>query len=192
MLQEDLPKFAMPEEIVGEKVVLVPRVSAYDEEIWQLIDRSREFLRPYLFWVDKTRSVDEVHKISELFWKNFEERNFFEYLFLDRKNRKLVGAGGVHTVAYDRRQAEFGYYRDIAAGGKGYVSEAIGLLSEELFKRGIHRLVIKCDTDNKASAAVAKRCGFVCEGILKDGIYAYGEYHDEYVFAKIKKEGNYV
>ena len=191
MIREDLPKFSMPREIVGERVILVPRTPAYDEELWRLIDRSREFLRPYLFWVDKTCSVNDVHQISELFWKNFEERNFFEYLFLDRNSKKLVGAGGAHTVSYERRQAEFGYYRDVAAAGHGYVCEAVELLSRALFERGIHRLIIRCDVSNTASAAVARRCGFIREGILKDGIYAYGEYHDEYIFAKIRKETDY-
>lgn len=190
MPREDLPKFSMPEKIVGENVVLVPRTEAYDEALWQLIDKSRVFLRPYLFWVDGTCSVADVHKISLSFYKNFQEQNFFEYVFLDKQTKKLVGAGGAHTVLYNKRQAEFGYYRDVEASGKGYVSEAVSLLAKELFARGIHRLVIKCDVENIASAAVAKRCGFTCEGVAKDGIYVYGEYHDEYVFAKINGEKN--
>ena len=48
--------------------------------------------------------------------------------------------------------------------------------------------MIRCDVENLASAEVAKRSGFVGEGIAKDGIYGYGEYHDEYVFAKINKD----
>lgn len=188
MMREDLPRFSMPEKIAGDKVILVRRSTEFDTDLWNLIDRSRELLRPYLFWVDGTRSIADVHKISELFEKNFYEQNFFEYVFLDKQTGRLVGAGGVHTLSYERRSAEFGYYRDKNAGGQGYISEAVNLLVKELSALGIHRFVIKCDVENTASAAVAERCGFVKEGCLKDGIYGYGEYHDEFVFAKVNEE----
>lgn len=187
-MRADLNKFAMPEKIVGQRVVLVPRNHQYDAKIWELIDGSRAFLRPYLFWVDNTKSVADVSKISEMFFAAFTESKYFEYVFLDKQSGRLVGAGGAHTIDYERRVAELGYYRDVESGGHGYVSEAVALLSQELFAKGIHRLVIRCDVENLASAEVAKRSGFVCEGIAKDGIYGYGEYHDEYVFARINKE----
>lgn len=65
------------------------------------------------------------------------------------------------------------YNRGGAASGK------------ELFQRGIHRLIITCDVNNQASAAVARRCGFELEGKMREARFAYGSYRDELLFAKI-------
>lgn len=61
------------------------------------------------------------------------------------------------------------------------------MLERELFERGIHRLEIVCDVNNLASAAVAKRCGFELEGMMREARYAYGQYRDELLFAKVNK-----
>ena len=61
-----LERFSLPEEIVGERIVLVPRTHEFDEALWQLIDNSREFLREYLFWVDDTKSLQDVTDVTSI------------------------------------------------------------------------------------------------------------------------------
>ncbi len=177
-------KFSLPEKISGERLILVRRGHEHDEALFQLIDGSREFLRRFLFWVDDTRTIDDVRKVTDIFSKNWDEQNSFEYVFLDKQSGKMVGAGGIHTVSYMNRMAEYGYYLDKNAVGNGYASEFVRLLEKELFSRNIHRLVIECDADNKASAKVAERNGFVYEGCLKGAKFAYGGFRDELIYAK--------
>ena len=88
-------KFSLPEEIVGQKVILRPRTHEYDDKLFELIDSSREFLREYLFWVDDTQSVDDVRQITDIFQENWKKQEAFEYVFLDRKTEMLVGAGEI-------------------------------------------------------------------------------------------------
>jgi len=178
-------KFSLPKEIIGTKVVLKQRTHEYDVALWQLIDSSREFLRPYLFWVDDTQSVDNVREVTDIFMDNFVKQNAFEYVFLDKVSGALVGAGGIHTVSYMHRFAEFGYYLDKNAVGNGYVTEVVNLLANALFDKEIHRLIITCDADNKASAAVAERCGFTKEGKMIGARLAYDEFRDQLLYAKI-------
>lgn len=180
-----LEKFSLPEEIVGERVVLVPRRHEFDEALFELIDSSRNFLREYLFWVDDTRSVDDVRKVTDIFQENWKKQDAFEFVFLDRESRRLVGAGGIHTISYLHHYAEYGYYLNQKEVGHGYITEAVRLLEKELFQRGIHRLIITCDVNNQASAAVARRCGFELEGKMREARFAYGSYRDELLFAKI-------
>lgn len=182
-----LERFSLPEKMVGERVVLVPRTHDFDEDLWKLIDSSREFLREYLFWVDDTKSLQDVKDVTSIFMENWQKQNSFEYVFLDKKTNKLVGAGGIHTVSYLHHWAEYGYYLSQNEVGHGYITEAVQLLEKALFEKGIHRLVITCDVNNHASAAVAKRCGFELEGKLKEACFAYGKYRDELLFAKINK-----
>lgn len=86
-----LEKFSLPEEIVGERVVLVPRRHEFDEALFELIDSSRNFLREYLFWVDDTRSVDDVRKVTDIFQENWKNRTLSNLFF-------WIGRAGVWSV----------------------------------------------------------------------------------------------
>lgn len=185
---KEFKKFKLPEKIEGERVVLERRAHKHDEDLFRLIDENRNFLREYLFWVDDTKKLKDVATVTDIFSKNWDEKNSFEYVFLDKESGKLVGAGGIHTVSYMNRMAEYGYYLDRSQKGKGYITEAVQLLEKELFARGIHRLVIECDEKNSSSAAIAERCGFKCEGILRDAKFAYGEYRNEKVYSKLSTD----
>jgi ribosomal-protein-serine acetyltransferase len=64
---------------------------------------------------------------------------------------------------------EIGYWLRPAHRGRGYVTEAVKALSR--FAREhlqVHRLEIRTDARNKASAAVARRAGFKLEGRLRN------------------------
>ena len=182
---KELNKFSLPEEIVGKKVIIKRRIHQYDEELFNLIDHSRDFLREFLFWVDDTKTLDNVKNVTDIFNNNWNEQKSFEYVFLDSRTGKMVGAGGIHTISYMHHWAEFGYYLDKSATGNGYITEVVNLLTNTLFEHGIHRVVIECDKQNTASENVAKRCGFEYEGCQKQARLAYGKYRDELLYAKI-------
>lgn len=182
-------KFSLPTEIIGQKITLRQRTHAHDEALFQMIERSRAHLRRFLFWVDDTKTLADVRQVTDIFLENWEKQLSFEYVVLERTHNRLIGAGGIHTISHMNRMAEYGYYLDQAATGQGYASEMVALLEKELFQNGIHRLVIECDAENKASAKVAERNGFVYEGRLHDAKWAYGAYRDELVYAKLNPHG---
>jgi len=190
---EHYEKFSLPEEILGEKIVIRRRSHAHDAELFQLIERSREHLRPFLFWIDGTKTEADVRVVTDIFSKNWDEKKSFEFVFFDKRTGTMVGAGGVHTISQMNRMAEFGYYLDANACGSGFATEFVRLLEKELFARGIHRCVIECDEGNAASAAVAKRLGYKFEGILHDAKFAYGAFRNELVFSKLSTDsaGNF-
>lgn len=182
---EEYKKFSLPEEIIGEKIIVRRRTHAHDEELFAMIDRSREHLRPFLFWIDGTKTVGDVSVVTDIFSKNWDDQNSFEFVFFSKTSGKMVGAGGVHTISHMNRMAEFGYYLDHEACGNGYASEFVALLEKALFANGIHRCVIECDADNAASANIARRLGYTLEGTLRDVKFAYGSYRDGLIFSKL-------
>ncbi len=182
-------KITLPKNLCSEQVLLEQRNHQYDEALFALIDGSREFLRRYLFWVDSVTDIESVAKTTDRFLANWQKQDSYEYVYLDPQSRKLVGAGGIHTIDYDNSCAAFGYYLDKNSTGHGYASGFVKLVEETLFAAGIHRLEIRCEKDNLASAAVAKRCGYQYEGCRRDGLFAYGTYRDELIFAKLNPKG---
>lgn len=85
-------------------------------------------------------------------------------------------------------QAMIGYSLVPAFRGKGYMSRAVGLLTDWAFAHtGLHRIVAGTDVANKASQAVLERAGFRREGVHRelfprpDGTRA-----DEVVWARLR------
>ena len=182
---QEFKKFSLPEEITGKKIIACRRTHEHDAGLFALIDRSREHLRRFLFWIDGTATLEDVRIVTDIFSQNWDAQKSFEYVIFDKMSGKMVGAGGVHTISHMNRMAEFGYYLDKDACGNGYATEFVRLLEKELFANGIHRCVIECDADNEASAAIAKRLGYTFEGRLRDAKLAYGSYRDGFVFSKL-------
>lgn len=185
---EHYEKFSLPEKISGEKIIVRRRTHEHDTELFALIDRSRAHLRPFLFWIDGTKTEADVRTVTNIFSKNWDEQNSFEFVFFDKISGAMAGAGGVHTISHMNRTAEFGYYLAADACGKGFATEFVRLLEKELFARGIHRCIIECDANNAASAAVAKRLGYTLEGRLRDAKLADDGFRDELVFSKLAHE----
>lgn len=62
---------------------------------------------------------------------------------------------------------------------KGYVSEALSLFADYLFKvKLINRLELRILPSNIASEKVALKCGFTLEGVIRNAIFHHGKYHD--------------
>nr|WP_230416612.1 GNAT family N-acetyltransferase [Micromonospora tarapacensis] len=84
-----------------------------------------------------------------------------------------------HVLAFpvgDR--TEVSYWIDRARWGRGYATRALAALLREVARRPLHA---RAATDNAASLAVLRRCGFVVRGT--DRGYAPGRGHEveEYV-----------
>ncbi|MCY4622218.1 MAG: GNAT family protein [bacterium] len=63
--------------------------------------------------------------------------------------------------------------------GKGYATEALGLLTEYLFSTKLmHRLQLSIRPDNVASRRVAEKCGYTQEGVMRSIAFSHGRFHD--------------
>lgn len=80
---------------------------------------------------------------------------------------------------------EIGYWLRTSAWGRGYVSEAVQVLSRFAFEMlGANRVEIRCDPRNTRSAAVPTRLGFVQEALLRNDVRdGAGELRDILIFA---------
>lgn len=178
----------MPEELDGEKIRLVKRHRKYSGEMFELIEHSRDFLREFLYWVDATKSEEDVDNAMDMFVRQWEDKTAFDFVVLERTSGKVVGAGGVHEVDFKNGSANFGYLLDRGQTGKGYASELVRLVEDCLFANGFHRLVIEADVRNTASQRVAERLGYVYEGTLRDVVLAYDGYRSHKLYSKLQKK----
>jgi [ribosomal protein S5]-alanine N-acetyltransferase len=78
---------------------------------------------------------------------------------------------------------------DLAARGKGYGSEAVGLMVTHLFATTEYgRIGATCDVENLPSARLVERLGFRREGTFRDALFHHGRWHDVAVFGVTRSE----
>jgi len=84
------------------------------------------------------------------------------------------------------RCGEIGYWLGQPYWGRGIASEAVSLMTDEIFSQtDIVRLFAPVYEPNKASMRVVEKCGYHLEGIAEKSAFKDGRFYDEYIFAKV-------
>lgn len=155
-------------------------------ELFALTDRNRTHLLPFLDWVLRTNRAEDSYDTITYFHKAWEEKTAFEYGIFDAGPGRLIGIAGAYCFSQEHKKAELGFWLDRDFTGRGLAREAVTALENELIRCGIKRIVIKNDTQNIRSAALAKAMGYEFEGISRKDqfLYSFNELRDFNVFAK--------
>lgn len=99
--------------------------------------------------------------------------------------------GVVGFTFHDGRSysGEIGYFIDRAYWNRGFATEAVRLLEEELFaKHGVHRIELLTLKPNRASQRVAVKAGYRREGLARGAVLFDGQYRDAYRYAKLNPD----
>lgn len=102
--------------------------------------------------------------------------NFGRMLICDYNDTILGYINYFKTTIYFQA-LEIGYIiYDDKNRGRGIATEAVNLFTNYLFKsKNITRLEIRCAVDNIGSSKVAKKCGYIYEGINRHVLRKAGE-----------------
>lgn len=73
--------------------------------------------------------------------------------------------------------------------GKGYCTEAVNLLLDYSFLSStIVRIEAHTDVGNVASQRVLEKAGFKKEGVIRKGMFAWGEWRDNYLYSVLRED----
>lgn len=157
------------------------------ENLFELIDTNREYLREWLPWVDNMTHSFQYHSIISMWLKQFAENNGFNAGILFHK--KLIGSIGFHEINWKNRQTSIGYYLSESAQGHGVMTRCVqALLNYAFIDLGLNRVEIRCGETNIKSRAIPERLGFMMEGKIREGESLYGHYHDLIVYSMLSRE----
>ncbi len=133
-----------------------------------------------------------INDCKEKFKKKGKEKiKSYPFSIELKKEKKLIGAVGLHDIDYFEKNAEIGYWVNENYWRQGIIKEALIKIIDCAFKKlKLNRLTIKAYTKNKASNGVAKKMGFKFEGIERQGARsrATGKFMDGNVYSLLKKE----
>lgn len=103
---------------------------------------------------------------------------------------KLVGCVSATVGQFEyKRSAELGYWIAKPFWGRGYATEAVRQLSEEIYKSSnVERLFVSVVKENYGSIRVLEKNGFVTEGVMKKASFKDGQFYDECLMAKVSQK----
>lgn len=133
-------------------------------------------------------SIAEAIAVIERFessWRTFEREGDptrTAFAIVEAPEGVPVGMCGIDHWS-STGVAQFGYWLAAAARGRGLATRAVTLMTGWLFELGAARVFLTIESENTASAAVAQRAGFTCEGTLRAYGVWQGQRKDVDVFA---------
>lgn len=177
-----------PRQITVDAALHLRPVALSDaEELFAVADANRAHLRPWMMWIDQTRSVAGTARFIEFAQDEAAGGRGLHCAMVEQG--RIVGVCAFCRIEPGNRRANIGYWLDASAGGRGIVSRSVTALSLYGFaKLGLNRLVIACATGNHASAAVAERCGFRFEGIAREAEWLHDRYVDHRIHARLRSD----
>jgi ribosomal-protein-serine acetyltransferase len=155
--------------------------------VFRAIDENRAHLRPWLPWVDGTRTVEDTKTfIKESMLHNKDGSRLTTFIYY---GEELAGSLGVVNFNKDHRKCEIGYWLREDLQGRGILTKALSVFIEYLFKsKGMNRIEVQVLSGNDRSKGVPLRLGFKQEGALRQSVRMYGSFHDVELFSLLKEE----
>ncbi|MGE3728846.1 MAG: GNAT family N-acetyltransferase [Candidatus Sericytochromatia bacterium] len=132
------------------------------------VDESLEQLKIWMPWAihEPTSLAAKVQRLR-LMRGQFDLDQDYTMGAFDLAESVLIAGTGLHKRG-EVGALEIGYWVHSAYQNQGYATEMSRALAQVAFEyHGIHRLEIRCDPNNLASAAVPRKLGFEHEATLK-------------------------
>ncbi|ACE82767.1 GNAT family N-acetyltransferase [Cellvibrio japonicus] len=136
------------------------------EAIFTTYAQDREVTR-YLIWKPHVSLADTRDFLAGVLdaWDAGER---FDYVVEQKVSNTLLG---MCSVRVNGCQVDFGYVLGRDYWGQSYIPEVINMLAEKaLADPAINRVQATCDIENKNSARVLEKCGFIWKGRLENHI----------------------
>ncbi len=181
----------LPDDWVGEKVLLRPWRDADAEVLSAVIRASAGHIARWLPWATEHRAANDTVEFIRRTNARWIAREGLDGIGIFRRaDGAILGGTGMHVQDWKIPAFEIGYWLAADAEGHGYTTESVRLLTTFAFE-ALHaeRLVIRCDAENRRSAAVAERNGFAFEGHLRRDSFAVdGSLRDSLIYAMIRAD----
>ncbi len=105
--------------------------------------------------------------------------------------QQIVGIIGFNSINWPHRNTSIGYWIDKDSEGRGIITQSCRkLISYGFGELDLHRIVIKCATENTKSRRIPERLGCKQEGIEREAEFLYGKYVDLVVYSVLAHERN--
>ena len=160
---------------------------SYAEELFDLIEENREFLKQWLPWLDNNRYLQNTIDFITISQLQYERSETIQFVLFHEG--KIAGIVGFHKIDWINRLTSIGYWIGEGFQGHGLVTKACSRVLDYSFgKLGLNRIEIRCAADNFKSRAIPERLGFKEEGLVRQAEWIYDHYVDHIIYGMLESE----
>jgi Acetyltransferases, including N-acetylases of ribosomal proteins len=157
------------ETLQGKKVILRSYKESDAEAFLEAMIESRERLLLWLPWPAKCQTLDDARSWLIQDMASWLLREQLHMGIWDIETQHFLGGISLRPHSWEIPFFEIGYWLRTSAERKGYMTEAVHLLTTFAFEKlGAKRVMIRIDERNQHSIAVAERLHFKREGTLRN------------------------
>ena len=177
----------MFEFVVDNEVVLKMLDIMHANQLFELTDSCRPYLKQWLPWVDGTKSVEDTKSFIEMTKKQFAENNGFQAGIWYKGS--IAGVIGFHRIDWANKSTSIGYWLGEKYQGNGLMTKSTrSLVNYAISEIKLNRVEIRCAEKNFRSQAIPERLGFIREGVSREAEWLYDHFVDHIVYGILARE----
>ncbi len=155
-------------------------------ELDQVICSNQTFLSRWMPWAPE-QTLERTRTFIRDSRRQLGENQGFQAAIVERG--QIVGVIGFHRLDWVNRATSIGYWIAEDRQGRGTMTAAARALIDHAFRVwGMHRVEVRAGVENHRSQAVARRLGFVQEGVLRHAERIGDRYVDHVVYAMLSDD----
>ncbi|NGP44302.1 GNAT family N-acetyltransferase [Bacillaceae bacterium SIJ1] len=157
------------------------------QPMYRLISAHRTQLRQWLGWVDHATSPDYMISFVQRSLEQYQKNDGFQAVI--EYNGEVAGNVGFQSIDWFSKNTSLGYWLADRYTGKGVMTKAVSAMIDYAFYAyGLHRVEIRCATENEKSKRIPERLGFTLEGTVREAEWLTSGYVDHHIYGLLKKE----
>lgn len=157
------------------------------ERVFAITDKSRNYLKEWLPWLDFTNNLEDTKDFIRGCLKGFVENNSLSTVILF--NEEIIGIAGFNSINWSNKTAYIGYWLGQEYQGKGIMTKVVKALTNYAFNDlKLNKVEIRAAVGNIKSRRLPEKLGFVNEGSIRKAEWLYNRYVDHIVYGILASE----
>jgi ribosomal-protein-serine acetyltransferase len=173
--------------IIEEDIKVCLSVPEFAEELFELTDKNRVYLRQWLPWLDAIQKTSDTKEFIDAQLESFSKKEAVHQTIFYKD--KIAGVLGFNEIDQAHRIGYIGYWLGQEFTGLGIMTKSVSdLIHQGFIDWELQRLEIRCAVDNVKSRAIPERLGFRNEGIIRRAEKVNSNYYDHVVYGLRNEE----
>ncbi|WP_412989395.1 GNAT family N-acetyltransferase [Pediococcus siamensis] len=173
-------------QVTKDLKLAIPNPARDSEQVFKLIDESRNSMQKWLPWVAELQNVEDEIRFLKHVNTNFGTGASLNVVIYFRQQP----AGMISFNHINNNRADIGYWLAERFRGRGIMHQAVlAMVDIGFHEYDLNRIEIEAAVGNDGSNYVAQKAGFTLEGTLRENRRLLdGCFHDHNLYAFLRRD----